>query len=280
MGYDVIALVLLAALMHAVWNAMVKVAVDRLGLMAMLAAVASVLSLAAVPLLPLPRPPAWPFLAASVVLHVGYQIFLISAYRHGDLAQVYPIARGSAPLLVTLVTVGALGQALPPQVLAGIALVTTGIMSLSLRSRRPWFRGNGHAIGYALGTAGFIASYTLCDGFGVRAAGNPHSYTAWLFLLQGLPIVLIAAIVRRRRLIAVATADWRRGLTAGILSLAAYWLVLWALSLGAIAPVAALRETSVVFAAAIGSLFLKEPVTPWRLLAVLLVALGIILLKL
>ena len=280
MGYDVIALVLLAALMHAVWNAMVKVAVDRLGLMALLAATASVLSLAAVPLLPLPQPAAWPIIAASVALHVGYQFFLITAYRHGDLAQVYPIARGSAPVLVTLVTVGALGQALPPPMLAGIALVTAGVMSLSLRSRRPWFRGNGHAIGYALGTAGFIAAYTLCDGYGVRAAENPHSYTAWLFLLQGPPMVLIAAIVLRRRLIAVTAAAWRRGIAAGALSLAAYWLVLWALSLGAIAPVAALRETSVVFAALIGSLFLKEPMTRWRLVAVLLVATGIILLRL
>ena len=279
MGYDVIALVLLAALMHAAWNAMVKVAVDRLGLMALLSATASVLSLVAIPFLPPPQAAAWPFLAASVVLHVGYQIFLISAYRHGDLAQVYPIARGGAPVLVTLVTVGILGRALPPQTLAGIAVVTSGIMCLSLRNQRPWFRGNGHAIGYALGTAAFIAGYTLCDGFGVRAAGNPHAYTAWLFLLQGPPIVVIAAFVLRRRLVAVTVEAWGRGVTAGAMSLAAYWLVLWALSLGAIAPVAALRETSVVFAALIGSLFLKESLTRWRLLAVLLVALGIILLR-
>ena len=153
-------------------------------------------------------------------------------------------------------------------------------MCLSLRSRRPWFRGNGRAIGYALGTAGFIAGYTLCDGFGVRAAENPHSYTAWLFLIEGPSIILIAAIVLRGRLVTVAAGAWRRGVTAGAMSLAAYWLVLWALSLGAIAPVATLRETSVVFAALIGSLFLKETMTRWRLLAVTLVACGIILLKL
>ena len=280
MGYDVIALVLLAALLHAGWNAMVKVAIDRLALMALLSASASAISLAAIPWLPLPAPASWPYLAASTALHVGYQVFLIAAYRHGDLAQVYPIARGGAPVLVTLVTVGLLGQALPPLTLAGICSVTIGIMCLSLRSRRPWFRGNGRAIGYALGTAGFIAGYTLCDGFGVRAAENPHSYTAWLFLIEGPPIILIAAIALRGRLVTVAAGAWPRGVAAGAMSLAAYWLVLWALSLGAIAPVATLRETSVVFAALIGSLFLKESMTRWRLLAVTLVACGIILLKL
>ena len=280
MGYDVIALVLLAALLHAGWNAMVKVAVDRLALMALLAGTASVISLVAIPFLPLPQPAAWPYLIASIALHVGYQIFLISAYRHGDLAQVYPIARGSAPVMVTLVTVAVLGRTLPPQTLAGIAIVAVGIMSLSLRNQRPWFRGNGQAIGYALGTAGFIAGYTLCDGFGVRAAGNPHTYTAWLFLTQGPPIILIAAMVMRRRLITVTAATWGYGVTAGAMSLLAYWLVLWAFSLGAIAPVAALRETSVVFAALIGTIFLKESMTRWRLVAVLMVALGVILLKL
>lgn len=280
MGYDVIALVLLAALLHAGWNAMLKVAIDRLALMALLAGTASVVSLAAIPFLPLPAPAAWPFLAGSIVLHVGYQMFLIAAYRHGDLAQVYPIARGGAPVLVTLMTVGVLGQALPPLTLAGICAVTIGIMCLSLRSERPWFRGNGQAIGYALGTAGFIAGYTLADGYGVRAAENPHAYTAWLFLIQGPPIVLIAAIVLGGRLVTMAAGAWKRGATAGAMSLAAYWLVLWALSLGAIAPVATLRETSVVFAALIGSLFLKETMTRWRLLAVTLVACGVILLKL
>ena len=280
MGYDVIALVLLAALLHAGWNAMLKVAIDRLALMALLSGTASVLSLAAIPFLPLPASAAWPYLAGSTVLHVGYQVFLVAAYRHGDLAQVYPIARGGAPVLVTLVTVGVLGQALPAPTLAGIGAVTIGIMCLSLRSRRPWFRGDGRAVGYALGTAGFIAGYTLCDGYGVRAAENPHAYTAWLFLLQGLPIIVIAAIVLRGGLVTMAERAWQRGAAAGAMSLAAYWLVLWALSLGAIAPVATLRETSVVFAALIGSLFLKETMNRWRLLAVTLVACGIILLKL
>ena len=280
MGYDVIALVLLAALLHAGWNAMLKVAIDRLALMALLAGTASVISLAAIPFLPLPASTAWAYLAGSTVLHVGYQVFLVSAYRHGDLAQVYPIARGGAPVLVTLVTVGVLGQALPVPTLVGIGAVTIGIMCLSLRSQRPWFRGNGRAIGYALGTAGFIAGYTLCDGYGVRAAENPHAYTAWLFLLQGPPIIVIAAIVLRGSLVTMAERAWQRGAVAGAMSLAAYWLVLWALSLGAIAPVATLRETSVVFAALIGSLFLKETMNRWRLLAVTLVACGIILLKL
>ncbi|NNG05396.1 MAG: EamA family transporter [Inquilinus sp.] len=280
METHIAALVLLAALLHAGWNTLVKRSTERLAMMALLGATSFVVASAAAPFLPWPAAAGWPYIIASVILHIGYQLFLIAAYRHGDLSEVYPIARGGAPVLTTLAALWLVGETLSSVTLAGIALVAAGIMSLSLQNRAALFRANPGTLFYAVGTAGFIASYTVCDGLGVRAAESPHAYTVWLFLLEGVSILAIAAAIHRRRLPALLASGWRVGAVAGTMSLIAYWLVLWALSLGAIAPVAALRETSVVFAAILGALFLGERMTALRVVAAALVAAGVILIKL
>ncbi len=275
----IVALVLVAAVLHAGWNALVRGTADRLVVMALLAATGALISLVAIPFLPLPAAPSWPYIVASTCLHVGYQFFLIAAYRYGDLAHVYPIARGAAPVLTAAAAWLFVGQALPGATVAGIALIAAGLMSLSLRGGEV-IRHDRRAGLYALGTACFIAAYTVCDGLGVARAGNPHAYTVWLFLLEGIALVVIVARRRAGTLSAPVARHWRAGVVAGSMTIAAYWLVLWALSQSAIAPVAALRETSVIFAAIIGALFLKEPMDRRRVAAAILVVAGVALMQL
>lgn len=279
MDLSVVALVLLAALFHASWNALVKVNGDRLAVMALITGASGLICLPLLPLLPLPAPESWPFLALSVLWHVGYQLFLLQAYRHGDLGHVYPIARGVAPLLVLGIAFLVAGEIVGFGQVAAILVMAAGIISLAFRGGPP-LRYDPRPVFYALGTAIFIASYTVTDGSGARLAGSPHGYTVWLFVLNAVPMTVIAVVARGRDTGAAVRRHWRHGLAGGALSLAAYWLVIWALTLGPMGPVAALRETSVIFAAIIGALFLKESFGRFRIAAASLVAAGILLLRL
>ncbi len=271
-------LVLLAALMHASWNALVKAKADSLVMMALVTGSSGLLALTALPLLPLPAAEAWPLLLLSVVLHTGYGLFLLSAYAHGDLGQVYPVARGAAPALVALFSVLVLGEQLSPGGLAGVAVISAAVISMAFRGGVS-VRDDPRALLYALGTAGFIASYTITDALGARAAGSAHSYTMWLFALDGVPIAAIAIWRRGWPGIAIARLHWRSGLAGGALSLGAYWLVIWAMTLGPMAPVAALRETSVIFAAIISTVVLRERFGMWRFAAAGMVALGVLIMR-
>lgn len=273
----VLALVLLAAVLHAGWNAVLKVNGDRVAVMALISVSSGLLCLPVLPVLTPPAAPAWPYLALSVVLHLGYQLFLVQAYRHGDLGQAYPIARGTAPLVVTGLAYLFAGETLAPQQLAAIVVMVAGIVSLAFTGGGP-LRHSGHPILFALGTAIFIAGYTVSDGLGARQAGTAHSYVIWLFTLNTLPMLLVALAVRRRDFGVAVRRNWRPGLIGGAMSLAAYWLVIWALTLGLMGPVAALRETSVLFAALIGALLLGEQGGRARILSAGLVAGGLLLL--
>jgi drug/metabolite transporter (DMT)-like permease len=288
MSLSLVGLIMIAALLHATWNAIIKLGEDRLVAMAILSGSSGLIGLALVPFFPVPLPVSWPFIAATSFIHIGYIWFLTKAYEHGDFGEVYPVARGFAPLLTTLGAFVFAGELPEPLGLGGVALVAIGIMSLALAGRSARAHVLEEVTGkrstkpliYALLTGCFIASYTLVDGFGARASGTVGGYTAWLFFLHGLPLFFLVAYLRRGTLFGAVQRNWKSGVVGGALSFGAYWIVIWAFTLGALAPVAALRETSVVFAAVIAAVHLKEGLGWQRLCSAGLVAGGILFLAL
>jgi drug/metabolite transporter (DMT)-like permease len=272
-------LVLLAAVMHAGWNALVKRAGDRLMTMTLVTTSPALIALAAaVFLLPVPARASWPFLLGSAAVHIAYYLGLLKAYSYGDLSQVYPLARGAAPVMVAGLSALAAGELLPGSGVAGVTLVSLGTASLAFERGLP--RGDhGRSVLFALFTAVTITAYTVIDGLGVRRAGTSLGYIAWLFAIDGLPLLAAAALWRRGAFLGALRRSWHIGLIGGVLSLAAYGIAIWAMSLGAMAQVAALRETGVIFAAIIGALFLREPFGRRRILAAVIVAAGIVLLQ-
>ena len=272
----IVGLVLLAAVLHAAWNALVKIGGDRLIVLASVNAVAAIAGLLMIPLAPAPNPESWPYLALSVAFHSAYYFFLLKAYHSGDFSHVYPLARGSAPLLVLLGSAWIVGEYLPPMAMAGIGIASIGIASLSFDGGPPW-RRDPRPLLYAVATGVSIASYTVVDGIGVRHSGSPFGYIGWLFAIDGLPIVLLALHFRRGLIPSYLRNEWRHCIGAGIASIGAYGLVIYAMNSGAIAAVSALRETSVIIAAAIGTYVLGERFGRRRIVLAAIVAAGIVL---
>jgi drug/metabolite transporter (DMT)-like permease len=275
----VVALVLLAALLHACWNAVVKSDSDRLVSMGLVMLAGALLGLAVVPFVPFPDPVAWPYLAASVLIHNFYYFFLLKAYRWGDLSHVYPISRGLGPLLVALASGRLIGEHLAPHEIGGVVLVSFGIASLAFGHGLP--RGKEwRPVIYAVLTGVTISAYTIADGLGARHAGNALSYIAWLNVVEGPWVFLLAVALRRGGIVLYLRRSWWRGFAGGIVATCAYGIAIWALSLGAMAHVAALRETSVIFAAAIGAILLREGFGYRRIVAASIVAAGLVLMNL
>jgi drug/metabolite transporter (DMT)-like permease len=275
----VTAAVLTAAVLHATWNALAHAIPDQLVGFTLIGLAYTACSAVLVPFVAAPAVASWPFLAASVVLHAGYNLLLLVSYRLGDFGQMYPLARGTSPLVVAAVSVALVGEHLAGVQLAGIAVVSAGLGSLALAGGRPRTTQR-IALVAAVATGVVIAGYTVLDGLGVRRAGSVAGYTGWLFLLQGPIVPLLVAAIRRGRLPGQLRRRTWTGLACGVLSLLAYGLVLWAQTRGALAAVAALRETSVIVGAAIGAIAFHEPFGRPRLLASVLVAAGIVLLNL
>ena len=270
--------VLGAALLHAIWNAMVKSSRDVL-LDTTIVIVGA--GAAAAPLLAFVAPPApasWPYLAASVAIHIGYYVALVGAYRAGDLSHGYPIMRGVAPLLVALCAVAWLGETPGPAVWAGVLLICGGVLSLGLAGFH--WRESRLSTGWALANAVIIAAYTLVDAAGVRASGSAEGYVLWMFVLDALPFPLMVFLLKGNQLQSYAARFWARGLAGGVLSALAYGIALWAMTRAPVAAVAALRETSVVFAALIGAFILKEGHARRRLGGAAAVVAGIVALRL
>lgn len=278
LSIGLILLVLATALMHASWNAMVRGSHDKLGSLALMCGACGLIALPVLPFLPLPEWETWAILAATLVLHTGYKLFLVRAYTFGDLGHVYPIARGSAPLLVTIGAFILVGEKLSIWAVLGLVLVTGGIMSLAW-NKRAGSADERKATLYALATAAFIASYTMMDGIGGRVAQSPFVYVFWLFVLDGGVFFAIGLYRRGWQSIKTTSSVWTVAFGGAALQLVAYGIVIWAMSVAPLGPVSALRETSVIFAAFLSSFMLKEPIGRLGIAAAVTVAAGVALIK-
>ena len=266
----VAALVLSAALLHAIWNAILRGGADRLWSIVVMCATSAVVALPFVLVLSPPSRASWPFIGLSAALQVGYCLFLVRAYRDGGLAQVYPIARGTSPLLVTFGAAVVAGETLTATALVGVAAICMAIVALAFEKARP---GVATTL-VALATGAFIAAYTLTDGVGARLSGHARAYAAWLFLVQGAAMPLVFVAVRGRSTVSATRRETAKAIAGGVFGTFSYGIVIWALTLAPMGQVSALRETSVLFAAAIGVAFLNEKLTLARIAAALLIAGG------
>lgn len=271
--------VLAAALLHAVWNALVHGVRDRIAGIAQMNLVFVAFGVLLALFVPPPGADALPYLLASAALQTGYQLLLARAYGLGDFGQLYPIARGTSPAVVALLSATVLHRPLPAGQLAAVAVISLGLAGLALVGGLPG-REQLPAIGAALGNGVLIAGYTVVDAGGVRAADSAAGYIAWMFVLQGLAVLAAVAAVRRRTLLPALRANPVVGLGGGLMSLTAYGLVVWAQTVGDLPAIAALRETSIVIAALIGTLVLRERLGTLRLAASATVLAGIALLEL
>ena len=277
MPIEVTLAVLGAALAHATWNAMIKSSRDVLLDMTLVVFFAGLVTAPFMLVVDTPPAAAWPYIIASMVLHLGYYVALVGAYRAGDLSHGYPIMRGVAPLIVSVCALAWLGEAPTPTVWLGVLLICGGVLSLGFAGFR-WHESRV-SLGWALANACIIASYTLVDAAGVRAAGKPEVYVVWLFTLDALPFSLLIFFMKKKDMVPYARQFWFRGLLGGGLSAVAYAIVLWAMARAPVAAVAALRETSVIFAALIGAWLLKEGHIARRIAGAATVAAGVVALK-
>jgi drug/metabolite transporter (DMT)-like permease len=269
--------VLLAALLHAVWNAMIKISGDRLVIMTVTVAFTSLLALPFLFFLPLPTPESLPYLIISVFIHTIYMLLLVNAYGHGDFVQIYPLSRGSAPLFTALLGFVLLNEGLAPLELAGVFIVVGSILGLARERIGNISQLSRPALYHSILIGLCIATYSIVDGSGARLAVNAHSYTAWMFFCHSSLFPLITFIRRRGLLLSAVKQVWKPGLIVAITSATAYWIVIWAFSQERIAPVAVLRETSVVFAMLISAYLIKEPMNLRRVTLIMLIIIGIVL---
>jgi drug/metabolite transporter (DMT)-like permease len=271
--------VLFAALCHAGWNALIKVGLDPLSTTTLISIGSGAVALVLLPLVGVPAWAAWPWLIASVIIHLFYFVSLIEAYRSGDLGQVYPIARGSAPLITAATTTFVIGERLSLIGWSGIVTLVAGVFLLSAHGGRELAKIDRSAVGFALLTALTISTYSVVDGIGARLAGNPNAYSLWLFV--GVAIAMLPYALWRdgRDVIPAMQTYWRRGFVGGALQVVSYGTALWAMTLAPIAIVATLRETSVLFGAVIAVVVLKEPLRAVRIASALLIACGLVLIR-
>lgn len=279
MELSVLALILLAALAHAAWNAWLKTAgPDFIGLAAL-----SIGWLAAgvigVVFTGFPEASHWPYLLITTVVHTIYAALLVNAYRHGELSLAYPIARGSGPVIVALASPLLLDEYLATDKLLAVLLIVAGILVIGLPRGAATLRDR-HALMLSIATGVAIASYTMIDAAGARTGVTPHVYAAWLFVLSAIVQLIVSACVHRQHTLALLKPRLHRGVAIGILSAIAYTVVLWAMTRAPAALVSAVRETSILFAAVIGWVYLGERITGLRWLGVMLTVAGLVVVKL
>jgi len=278
MSFDVMAVVLFAAALHAAWNALVRGAADKFLDTVLIVSGAAIWTVLLLPLLPLPAQASWPYLAASVVIHVVYFALVAFSFHGGELSFAYPLMRGAAPALTAVGGVLLIDETPSAGAWAGVLLISCGVLAMAADSWRTGALRAAPAMS-ALATAAVIVIYTLIDGQGARASGHAFSYTGWMFLLTAPPLLAIAAVRQGRDLRLRLRAAWFRALLGGACTLASYGLALWAMTRAPIALVAALRETSVIFAALIAALVLRERITRIRYASIAVVCLGAVLIK-
>lgn len=274
----VMSAVLFAALMHAVWNAIVKSSPDKQLDTVLVTVGAAIVSVASLFFLPAPAPESWIYLGASALIHVAYFALVAAAYRTGDLSYVYPIMRGSAPLLTAIVAGVLLVESLGAGGWGGILLISAGILLLAANQWRQGKFDLPQTL-FALGNALVICIYTVVDGLGTRLSGSAFSYVGWMLALNAALLVGVAAVRRPEALVAHARQRWHLGLIGGLCTWASYSIALWAMTQAPLAMVAALRETSVIFGTVLAAVVLREKFGATRYAAALLVCAGAVALK-
>ena len=270
--------VLVAAALHASWNAIIKAGSKKFADTVLVTIGAAIIPGLLLPWIPLPAAPSWPYLVASVIIHFGYFSLVALAYKSGDLSYAYPIMRGIAPLLTALIAGVVLNEPLTSGGKIGIVMLSSGILTLTgdnWRSGQFAFTTTGVGLMNAI----VIAAYTLVDGIGIRLASNAGSYISWLFFLTALPFLALSLLRERQLFTDHIRSRWRTGLLGGFCTFCSYGLVLWAMIHLPIALVAALRETSVIFGTVIAAVFLRERFGPIRYLAAGLVTAGAVAMK-
>jgi drug/metabolite transporter (DMT)-like permease len=265
--------VLAAALLHASWNLIVKLNLDRFLALFLLQTLMGVMGVAMLLVFAWPNPASLPHAVASGVLHTGYNVFLARSYRTGDLSQVYPIARGSAPLLTLIVTWMVAGEAVTPIAAMAIGILVAGIWVTGFGGGKT-LRLDGMTLFFALGTSGFIAAYTVVDGLGGRASGSASGYAALVFVLDAMFLNVAALLMRGPAVYRLVAPYWKSGVVGAALSAGAYWIVIWAMTRAPIAAVAALRETSILFVMGMSGWILRERVSWPRLAGGILIVAG------
>jgi drug/metabolite transporter (DMT)-like permease len=276
MSLFVFAVVLSGALLHAIWNAIVKAGDDKFLTTIMVTTAAAALSATLLPFLRVPAAASWPFAITSAVFQIAYFLLLARTYQIAEMSQAYPLMRGTAPLIVALVSVFGVGDTLSPIAWAGVIGICLGIFSIAFGGRLQDRKG----MYLALLNAVVIAAYTLIDGLGVRRSGSPAAYALWIFLLSGLPFTVWAMTTRRSAFLAYVRRYWGLGIAGGMGTTASYGLALWAMTLAPVAVVAALRETSILFGTLIAGLVLKETIGSRRIIAACIIACGAAILRL
>jgi drug/metabolite transporter (DMT)-like permease len=282
MSFAVFAAVLFAAACHAGWNAGIKRTLDPLATTVLIAIGAALVALPGLPFAGWPAPASWPWLVASIAIHLFYFAGLIESYSAGDMGQVYPIARGAAPLMTATMTTLFVGERLGLFGWGGVVLLAAGVLLLSLRGGRDLVGFDRRAVGFALFTAVTVCAYSVVDGVGARLAGEGRAAAYSLVLFVGIaPVVVIYALARRGVAVLPAMVPFcKTGLGGGALAVVSYSIAIWAMTKAPIAIVAALRETSVLFGALIAVTVLKEPLRPARIGAAAMIVGGLALLRL
>jgi drug/metabolite transporter (DMT)-like permease len=270
----VTAAVLGAALLHASWNALLKGSTDKELDTVAISVGAGIVGLLVAPWLPVPAVASWPWLAGSAAVHILYFLFLANAYRWGELSYAYPIMRGGGPVIVALASAVAFGEVLPLAPALGVALVCSGIVAFAAG------RADRRATLFALANAAVIAAYTVIDAKGARASGSPVAYALWFFVANAIVLYASAGLRRGAEVPRYLVRYWPRLAIGAVLTTGSYAIALWAMTRAPVALVAVLRETSVLFAAALGALVFKEKFTRRRLVATGAVLLGLVALRL
>nr|WP_254007660.1 EamA family transporter [Rhizobium sp. L1K21] len=263
--------------MHATWNAIVKNGSNKMLDSSAIALGASLVSIIGLFFLPAPGWQIWPFVIGSTLIHFAYYQLIAAGYHHGGIALVYPLMRGAAPLIVTFAGMTIFGESLHGGALVGIFVISAGVLVMALEARR----GGPLAALFALANACVIATYTMVDGYGARIANDPVAYTFWISIFPPIPLYLYAFLKRgRHEVVDHLRHNWWRAIVGGGGSVGAYSLALWAMTKAPVAMVAALRETSILFALLISIFIFREPASKWRYAAGVTIACGALILKL
>ena len=274
---SVLLIVLVGAMLHASWNALVKSSTDKTLDTALIHVLCSVLALPVCLYVGPPPPESWPYIFCSLVVHIGYYFALASAYKHGDLSLTYPLMRGTAPMLVAVASISLIDEAVSTLGWLGVAFICSGVLLLGFT--KAWWL-HRKAIMFALVNAVLIACYTVIDAKGARSSGNVIQYVSMLFVLDGWPFAAIVFMQRKGQVWPYVLTRWPLAIGGALASIGSYAIALWAMTVAPVAMVAALRETSVFFAALIGAWFLKEVWTRQRIAGTVAIMSGVVALRL